>query len=44
MMARHAITERATAPAQLQDFIGGGYAFAPRASEPDRLVFRRRLA
>jgi cytoplasmic iron level regulating protein YaaA (DUF328/UPF0246 family) len=42
MMARHAITLRATAPEQLQSFAAGGYAYAPGASEPDRYVFRRR--
>jgi len=44
MMARHAIEQRATAPEQLQSFAASGYAFAPRASEPDRYVFRRRVA
>jgi len=42
MMARHAIETRAESPAQLERFATAGYAFAPRASEPDRLVFRRR--
>jgi cytoplasmic iron level regulating protein YaaA (DUF328/UPF0246 family) len=44
MMARHAIEQRATSPVQLHDFDADGYAFAPRASAPDRLVFRRRIA
>ncbi|MET0382166.1 MAG: peroxide stress protein YaaA, partial [Burkholderiaceae bacterium] len=44
MMARHAIDRRATEPRQLEDFKAGGYAFAARASQPDRLVFRRRAA
>jgi cytoplasmic iron level regulating protein YaaA (DUF328/UPF0246 family) len=44
MMARHAIEQRATAPRQLQSFATDGYAYAPRASAPDRYVFRRRLA
>jgi cytoplasmic iron level regulating protein YaaA (DUF328/UPF0246 family) len=44
MMARHAIERRATAPEQLQSFATDGYAFAARASGPDRYVFRRRLA
>jgi len=42
MMARHAITLRATAPRQLEGFDAAGYAFVAGASEPDRLVFRRR--
>jgi cytoplasmic iron level regulating protein YaaA (DUF328/UPF0246 family) len=42
MMARHAIETRAESPRQLEGFARAGYAFAPRASEPDRLVFRRR--
>ncbi len=44
MMARYAIDQRATAPEQLTAFHADGYAFAARASEPDRLVFRRRVA
>jgi len=43
LMARHAITRRATHPRQLEDFDAEGYALAPGASEPDRLVFRRRV-
>ena len=42
LMARHAITRRATRPQQLEDFDAEGYALAPAASAPDRLVFRRR--
>ena len=42
LMARHAITQRATRPRQLENFDAEGYAFVPAASEPDRLVFRRR--
>jgi len=42
MMARHAIERRATRPEQLLDFTTAGYAFDAGASEPDRLVFRRR--
>jgi len=42
MMARHAIERRATRPEQLLDFATAGYAFDAGASEPDRLVFRRR--
>lgn len=43
LMARHAIERRATTPDQLQDFDADGYAFVPGESDPDRLVFRRRL-
>lgn len=42
LMARHAITQRTTHPRQLESFNAAGYAFEPAASEPDRLVFRRR--
>jgi hypothetical protein len=42
MMARHAIEQRAETPEALVDFHADGYRFAARASEPDRLVFRRR--
>ena len=44
LMARHAITQRATHPRQLESFDTAGYAFVPTASDPDRLVFRRRAA
>jgi uncharacterized protein len=44
MMARHAIEQRAATPEALTDFRADGYRFAPGASEPDRLVFRRRQA
>lgn len=40
-MARHAITQRADTPEALLGFDAEGYAFAPDASGPDRLVFRR---
>jgi uncharacterized protein len=43
MMARHAIRQRARGTAALQGFDAEGYAWAASASEPDRLVFRRRL-
>ena len=43
MMARHAITERLATPEALQTFQLGSYAFAAAASEPSRLVFRRRV-
>jgi len=44
LMARHAIQHRISTPAGLQAFDVDGYAYAPEASEPDRLVFRRRIA
>lgn len=44
LMARYAITHRITRVKQLQRFDSDGYAFDEPASEPDRLVFRRRLA
>lgn len=43
-MARHAITHRIATPHQLEGFDLEGYAFAPAASEPERLVFRRKAA
>jgi cytoplasmic iron level regulating protein YaaA (DUF328/UPF0246 family) len=43
MMARHAIERRAKRPEDLQSFSTEGYAYAPAASQSDRLVFRRRL-
>lgn len=42
LMARFAAQHRLTLPGQLQAFDLEGYAFAGAASEPDRLVFRRR--
>ena len=44
LMARHAITHRIALPEGLRRFDAEGYAFAPEASTPDRLVFRRRVA
>lgn len=44
LMARHAILNRATRPAQLAGFREAGYAHAPEASDAGRLVFRRRLS
>lgn len=41
LMARHAIRHRLQRPEDLQGFAEEGYAFAPAASTPDRLVFRR---
>jgi len=43
LMARYAIRHRIATPKRLQGFDLEGYAFAAAASEPDRLVFRRRL-
>ena len=42
LMARHAITRRAASLKALEDFCAEGYALDRAASEPDRLVFRRR--
>jgi len=42
LMARHAITHRLSRPRQLEGFGLGGYAYAPAASDPERLVFRRK--
>ncbi|MEJ7139439.1 peroxide stress protein YaaA [Amphibiibacter pelophylacis] len=44
LMARWAITRRATRVADLLDFDLDGYALAPQDSTAERLVFRRRLA
>ena len=44
LMARYAVTHRITAPKGLQGFDAEGYAFSKAVSEPDRLVFRRKLA
>jgi cytoplasmic iron level regulating protein YaaA (DUF328/UPF0246 family) len=44
LMARHVITHRLGDPQALQGFDLGGYRFEASASEPDRLVFRRRTA
>jgi cytoplasmic iron level regulating protein YaaA (DUF328/UPF0246 family) len=43
LMARHAIVKRASTPADLLDFCVDGYRYDAGASEPDRLVFRRKL-
>lgn len=42
LMARHAALRRIADPAGLESFDLEGYAHAPAASTPDRLVFRRR--
>ena len=43
LMARHIITHRIKRVDGLHHFDAEGYAHAPEASDPDRLVFRRRL-
>jgi cytoplasmic iron level regulating protein YaaA (DUF328/UPF0246 family) len=42
LMARHAVRTRAATPRQLEGFDAEGYRYAADASQPDRLVFRRR--
>ncbi len=44
LMARYAITHRIATPKRLEKFDLEGYAYDAAASQPDRLVFRRRLA
>jgi hypothetical protein len=43
LMARYAATHRLSTPKQLEKFDLEGYAFEAAASEPDRLVFRRKV-
>ncbi len=43
LMMRYAAQHRISSPQKLQGFDLEGYAFAPAASEPDRLVFRRKI-
>jgi hypothetical protein len=43
LMARYAATQHASTPKQLEKFNLDGYAFDVAASEPDRLVFRRKI-
>jgi cytoplasmic iron level regulating protein YaaA (DUF328/UPF0246 family) len=43
LMARWAIQHKAKKPEDLLAFDSEGYAFDPAASEPERLVFRRKL-
>ncbi|MBL0422835.1 peroxide stress protein YaaA [Ramlibacter sp. AW1] len=43
LMARYAIRHRVLTPRQLEGFDLDGYGFDAAASDPDRLVFRRRL-
>ncbi len=42
LMARYAAQHQLKKPAQLEKFALEGYAFDPKVSEPDRLVFRRK--
>jgi cytoplasmic iron level regulating protein YaaA (DUF328/UPF0246 family) len=42
-MARHAIQQRIRSPKKLESFAADGYALDRTVSEPDRLVFRRRI-
>ncbi|MES2936431.1 MAG: peroxide stress protein YaaA [Pseudomonadota bacterium] len=42
LMARHAIMKRIDTPRKLESFKLEGYAFDKAASQPDRLVFRRK--
>ena len=44
LMARYAITHKVNTPKGLEGFDTEGYAFDAAASEPDRLVFRRKQA
>jgi uncharacterized protein len=43
LMARYAATKRVNTPKQLEKFNLEGYAFDAKASEPSRLVFRRKM-
>ncbi len=43
LMARYAIARRVVTPRKLQGFSLDGYAYDAGASQPDRLVFRRRM-
>ncbi len=43
LMARYAATQRVTTPKQLEKFNLEGYAFDAAVSEPDSLVFRRKV-
>ena len=44
LMARYAITHRVATPKKLEGFNLEGYALDAGVSEPDRLVFRRKMA
>jgi uncharacterized protein len=43
LMARYAIEKRITTAKKLSAFNAEGYTYAAAASQPDRLVFRRKL-
>jgi cytoplasmic iron level regulating protein YaaA (DUF328/UPF0246 family) len=43
LMARYAIMNRIETPRRLEAFDLDGYRFEPAASQPDRLVFRRKM-
>ena len=43
LMARYAATKHVTTPKQLEKFNLEGYAYDAQASQPDRLVFRRKV-
>ncbi|MCM5680199.1 peroxide stress protein YaaA [Schlegelella sp. S2-27] len=43
LMARYAIEKRLSKPSLLQRFTVDGYAYDAAASQPDRLVFRRKI-
>lgn len=43
LMARYAVQHRVTMPHQLEQFDLEGYTFAPAASAPEHLVFRRKI-
>ena len=43
-MVRYAFTDGVATPKKLGGFNREGYAFDAGASEPDRLVFRRKMA
>jgi len=44
LMARHLIEQRAASPQAMASFSAAGYAWDRGASDPDRWVFRRRVA
>jgi cytoplasmic iron level regulating protein YaaA (DUF328/UPF0246 family) len=44
LMTRYAITHQVKTPKGLEGFNLEGYAFVPATSEPDRLVFRRKVS
>jgi hypothetical protein len=44
LMARYAIVHRVETPRRLEAFDLEGYRFDPAASQPERMVFRRRIA